>query len=109
MQEKELTKFELNEIYENEIEPLVKKIDIICKANKLPYFFAACVKNDEEGSDYVYDGNLCGSNGFVLKDDKITDFLRLLVGFKIKSQEEKTGAYTITPPGNDINLDFSDV
>ena len=108
---KELTVFDYTELYNEKIVPLIKQIDIICKANKIPYLFCACTKNDEEESTYVYEGNLCGSNNIVLKDDKMTDFLRILAGFKLKSVESVNGGYTLSPPEEsvEINMDNFDM
>ena len=98
---KELTVYDATDAFE-EIRPLIKRIDIICKANKIPYMFAACVKNDENGSEYSYDGNFCGSNEIVLKDDKITDFIRILAGFRLKTDGD---GYEVKME-DDIQIDF---
>lgn len=104
--QKSLTEFDEKESYQEEIEPLVKKLDTLCKARNIPYFFAACVSNSDEGSHYEFNGNLCGSNEIVLKEDKITDFVRILCGFKVKSADEKEGAYSVSPPGDEIEIMF---
>lgn len=98
-----ITEFDRQNIYEKEAEPLLKQLEVVLRANMIPFFFSACVKNSEEGSEYVHEGNLCGSNRIVLKDDKITDYVRVLCGFKIETQDE---GYTINPPGEDIEITF---
>lgn len=103
-----LTVFNAEDIYETEIKPLAEKINVICKANKIPFILGVCVSNDEEDSKYEYTANLCGSNEIKLKDDKITDFLRILAGFKIKTQTELEGAYTIELE-DETEMDFTDV
>jgi hypothetical protein len=97
------------EVYEEEIAPLVKRLNLLLRAHGIPYFFSACVENDENGSEYVHDGNLCGSNGIALHDDKITDFLRILCGFRVKSAESEDGGYYIAPPADEIEIDFGDI
>ena len=105
---KELSVYDHTELYNNQVVPLLKQIDIICKANKIPFLFCACIKNDENGSEYTYEGNLCGSNNIVLKEDKMTDFLRILAGFKLKSVESTQGGYTLSPPEDSIEIEFTD-
>ena len=104
---KELTVYDHTELYNEQIVPLLKQIDIICKANKIPFLFCACTKNDENGSEYIYEGNLCGSNNIVLQEDKMTDFVRILAGFKLKSVESTQGGYTLSPPDDVIDIDFN--
>ena len=106
-EEKEYTIFDKTDIYNEEIQPILDKLDIVCKANKIPYFFTACVKNDETESEYRNEGNLCGSNEFVLKTDKITDFFRILCGFKLETKQN--GEYVIAPPGEDIEINFEEI
>lgn len=105
---KELTVYDHTELYNSEIVPLLKQIDIICKANKIPFLFCACVKNDQDGSEYTYEGNLCGSNNIVLNEDKMTDFVRILAGFKLKSVESTQGGYILSPPEDSIDIEFTE-
>lgn len=107
-EQKTLTVFDESDTFNEKLAPLLKKIDTICKANKIPFFFAACVKNDEKDSTYEYVGNLCGSNEFVLKDDKITDFIRILCGFKLQIADNNPDNYTLNIPGEDIEIEFTD-
>lgn len=100
-----ITEFDKTEIYE-EIAPIVKQLDLALKSHGIPYIFGACLKNSEEGSDYVYEGNFCGSNGLVLKDDKITDFLRILCGFRVRTREDEEGGYSVSPPDDEFELEF---
>ena len=105
MKKKELTEFDMHDVFDAEVAPLLKQLKAVCKVHKIPFFFSACIENSEEGSEYFHDGNLCGSNQIVLKDDKITDFLRILCGFRLRV-DEKTKEYSYTLPGEDIELDM---
>lgn len=103
---KELTPIHRKKQYEDKIAPLVRQLDLMLKSEGIPYFFSACVENGEDGTEYIHDGNLCGSNGFVLKDDKITDYFRILCGFRLVSHEETEGGYSVLVPEEPIELDM---
>ena len=107
MKKKELSVFDKRELFEEEVTPLLEEIKTFCKVNKIPFFFSACVKNDNEGSEYIHDGNLCESNKIVLTDDKITDFIRILCGFKIR--EKNNMGYDFALPGEDIELNMDEL
>jgi len=59
-------------------------------------------------TEYEYEGNFCESNGIVLADDKLTDFLRITCGFKVMPVQDEEEAYTLTMPGESIEMDYGD-
>lgn len=122
----DLTVFDASEIFYDKIEPHLRAIDVIMKANRIPYFFTAAIQNGvreekpgkkagkkknetvqeteqeiEQGTEqetkqetkqvpfteYACEGNFCASNGIVLADDKMTDFLRVACGFRATRSE----------------------
>ena len=73
--------FDKKEEYEKEIEAKARKVVELCERHGIPCFFTACITNDEHGSSYKNEGNLCGSRGFHLTDDQITKHLSVSIGF----------------------------
>ena len=46
---KQHDKFDLTEVYKNQIGPLVKEIKDICSTNKIPFFISFTIASDENG------------------------------------------------------------
>lgn len=46
-----MEQFDLEKLYDEEINPLMSKIIKICKENNMPLFFSVCYKNDPDNSD----------------------------------------------------------
>lgn len=86
--------FDRSDIYASRIEPIVKKLKNECAVAHIPFFFSACVKNDEEGTEYQNEGHLCGSGDYKLTDDRITPHLNVALGFKT------------VPPRSDMEIDM---
>ena len=76
------TIFDQKEYYEKNVAGLVSRLKNICTVGKIPFYFTACVENTEKGSAYRSEGNLCGSGGFKLTDDRITKHLNIENGFR---------------------------
>ena len=70
------------EVYENEIKPLVDHLKSLLCHYEMAFFFAAAVKSDEEGTEYIYESNDQWSTSLQLKDDKIPGFIKVTKGFK---------------------------
>lgn len=70
------------EVYENEIKPLVDHLKSLLCHYEMAFFFAAAVKSDEEGTEYIYESNDPWSTSLQLKDDKIPGFIKVTKGFK---------------------------
>lgn len=49
---KKITVFDKRDIYDSVIGPKVADLKLFCQVNKIPMFFAAAVRNDEEGTEY---------------------------------------------------------
>lgn len=83
------TIFNKEAVYNEEVAPLVEKIRSLCTIKGIPFFFGACVKNEDNASEYRYNGNFCGSSGFILYDDRITKCLNVVNGFDTVPRREK--------------------
>lgn len=57
MSAKKLKRFDLEEVYDAEISPLMAQIIEICKAHKMPMFATFLYRNDPDGDD-----GLCTTN-----------------------------------------------
>ncbi len=91
--EKTYNDFDMNDVYENEIAPLILNIKSICMNNKIPFFCTCAVtnyqkeeKNGEKTgiTEYKNDGVLTGSNGIGLYQDKFEKILLVLQGVELQ-------------------------
>ncbi len=83
----EKTDFDKTADYEEKIKPLVKELKKQCVIYDIPCFLSFVVKNDDDGTEYETEGNLTGSNGIHLTDDKFRLYLLAMRGA------------TLLPPG----------
>lgn len=77
----EIYKFNKEKEFEKDCKPILDKLRLICSLYDIPFFWTACVKNDEKGSVYQNEivGNL--SRGINLKDDQISKHISVCMGF----------------------------
>lgn len=90
----EITKFKKKDYYKNVIEPKILELKKICNDEKIPMFVAVAVSNNEKKTEYEYDFIGTNSNEIFLKDDKITDFFNVVLGFDV------------VPPKKIVNIDY---
>ncbi|WP_022754092.1 hypothetical protein [Butyrivibrio fibrisolvens] len=74
-----------NELYKNEIEPLLMKVRSICNENKIPYFTAFGTMVSEDGEYKKGVGLICQSlppesMAIEVKDNKFPDFINIVNG-----------------------------
>lgn len=78
---KKITAFDKRDVYESVIGPKVADLKLYCQVHKIPMFFAAAVKNDEDGTEYkkalIYAGI-----GVRLKDKGLGRAIYAALGFK---------------------------
>lgn len=74
------TDFDLSDIYENEIEPLIRKIRERCIMHRMPMFSCVCTENNMFDTKYRFEV-VHGSIGRSLTDDKIASLLLAHQGF----------------------------
>lgn len=92
----QVTAFDLQTVYNNELEPLIRKMGQVCATYKLPMFVSCCVKNTKEGSLYKNNAVTADTHGMVLAHDYFPDFLRILLGGK---------ATVFEPPKDDFDYE----
>lgn len=72
--EKDINNYDLTEIYQSTIHPIVQKLKILCGAHKIPMFFAAAVKNDASGTTYVKECMLAAT-GIKIQENRINKLI----------------------------------
>ncbi len=74
--------FDKSEEYNRQIKKYVQKIKKACIDCNVPFFFAACVQNDENGSQYEMDSFSALSGDMHLTEDFFPEFMKVTLGFK---------------------------
>lgn len=82
--------FDKAEIYEAQIEPLVKEIEKICYRERIPMFAAFAIKDD--GKETTYCNAYVGSRTVRknLTQDRMVHFIRVVRGYKVIAPEDET-------------------
>ena len=94
------TDFDKKAIFEKECKPLLTQLETICSFNKIPFFWAACTKNSDEGSDYEYAWSDPTSHMVELKNDLINKFFVVAAcGFDVRPHRDT----------DDIVIDMADM
>lgn len=79
----ELTIYDKEKLFKEEIKPVMQKLVRLCAINKIPCFVTAAVKNNENGTKYISDMNSPVTNEIVLKENQITSMANVLNGFDV--------------------------
>lgn len=79
---KEPKYFDKTEIYESKIAPLVEELILQCNKERLPLFISIGVANSEKETIYKSDLLSPFTYGFSVTDDKSTEYLNVINGFK---------------------------
>ena len=66
--------FDKTEIFQRECERLLDELTLLCSIHRIPFFWTAAVKNDEEGT---------ASRNIHLIDDQISKHLGVCAGFNL--------------------------
>lgn len=82
---KKYTAFDKSKEFNEKAKGLLDQLVTVCEMEKIPFFFSACVKNDDSESVYIADGHMTGSAGLTLKDDKINRHMLVQSGFSVVS------------------------
>ena len=101
MAKKQINQYDKRQIFEKHCRPMLDELILTCRLFGIPCFFTACVKNTEDGSDYIThvddsfsskdyinDAVCPGSKGIELKDDQITKYLAVAAGFDVVPKRE---------------------
>lgn len=87
--DKQIDVFDKTKVFKKECKPLLDELVLKCSLYKIPFFWTACVKNDENKSKYVNDAVATGSRDIKLTDDKISKFLAVINGFDVVPHREE--------------------
>lgn len=75
------SRFNKEEIVENELKKKIREIKEICQKEKIPMFISLCYRNTDEKSFYYDDMIGSKSNGIILKDDRFRNYVNITNGF----------------------------
>lgn len=89
-----ITDFDKQYVFDSEIKPKLQEIIQICNREKMPMFFAVCVKNNNTETVYEKDMYASQSNEIYLKNDLLRGFVNVTNGFNT------------VPPVKEIEIDF---
>ena len=65
-----------------EIEPLVAQLKTLCAKERIPFFFTACVADEEDNSEYYQELLSPGAIGIDIKDSKFERLMNVMRGFR---------------------------
>lgn len=88
MQNKKYDAFDKEEAFKKECQPLLDELVLKCSLLKIPFFWSACIKNNELDSTYISDAVATGSRKITLKEDKIAKYMAVLNGFDVVPHRE---------------------
>lgn len=80
----------INKIYDlendpvakKEIEELISQLEVVCNRNRIPFFFTMAKANSEDKTSYYSAVMNPTLYNFSIIDDKFSDFVNILNGFK---------------------------
>lgn len=102
--------FDTSTLYKEFIQPLLKQIECICSHNHIPMFAAFAIKENEDGTEYKYTYLSPTSVSNELKDDRLSDFVRVMQGYQVVSPDryEEFVAQDLTVGSERVEDLFSD-
>lgn len=74
--------FDKEELFEQEIQPVMDHLKSLLLHYDLPFFFAVAVESDENGTKYIYESHDVWSTSRHMKDDIISGFIKVVNGLK---------------------------
>lgn len=77
------TEFDKSEIFNEHIAPLIEKIDALCTANQIPFYFTAAVKNSAAGTTYESRARTAVPMGVSLMNDLMVNHVKVNAGFEV--------------------------
>lgn len=80
---KQLTHYDKKMVFDKEVQPLVEKIESICRTNNIPFFFTAAVKNDGNDTEYVSRTLSALPMDIYLKNDRLINHIKVAAGFEV--------------------------
>jgi len=90
--------FDKKEFYQSDIEPIIKKLTIMCYDHHLPMFVAVAIKDDGENTEYANDMVSAYTASATLSDNRIAKFVNVVNGYSV-----------VAPLNNDESLLEDDI
>jgi hypothetical protein len=69
--------------FEDKCREHLEELKGLCTMYGIPFYFTACLKNDEEKSTYITDAVLTSTTGVQLTDDQLKKHLLVGLGFDV--------------------------
>lgn len=82
MKDMETAKYDKEEVFKEEIEPILKQLLQACNINRIPMFTCVAVKNTKDATTYKTQVLSPAQYNFNLADNKFTDFINIMNGFQ---------------------------
>lgn len=91
--------FDKSKEFEKECRPILDRLRLMCSLYDIPFFWSACVKNNDKES--VYENEIVGnaSREINLKDDQISKHISVCMGF---DTVPKKSDFSVDIDGNKI-------
>lgn len=77
------TEYDKREAFKEEIAPLIDKLDELCGALQIPFYFTAAVANNEVGTTYESRARTAVPMGVLLMNDLMVNHVKVNAGFDV--------------------------
>ena len=105
---KNITVYNKTDFFESEIKKKLDEVVFLCGIHKIPFFYAACPRNDEEnGTLYVSDVVGAAGREVILVDDRISKHICVAAGFDVVPSRNDVGE-ELMDLGGDNQYDDAD-
>lgn len=78
-----ITVFDKEKVFNDEIKGKLDEIVALCNINRIPFFYSACVANNENGAKYKSDAICASEKGIFMEEDKIAKHIAVCAGFDV--------------------------
>lgn len=92
-----MTKFDLKDKFNEHCKPLFDEALRQCEIYNIPVMYSACVKNDEESSEYISGCHGTGAADIKLHDDRINKHLLVQAGFDVIPHRNELEIQMLSP------------
>jgi hypothetical protein len=97
------TNFDSKEAYNQYIKDEVKKLNVLCRVYKIPFYMTFAVSNNNEGTEYVSVAGVPNSMNCELKDDRVRKMILLQNGFEV-TPKVRPGMFLSGPEETDTSM-----
>lgn len=92
-----ITVYDKEKEFDKDCRERLEELRSYCVLHNIPFYFTACIKNNEEESVYVSEGSLTGSSGIKLKNDRLKKHLLVGLDFDVVPKREELEIQMIDP------------